>query len=79
MIWRLLTLWNRSSKKHALYVMQQTRNGDRHVYAMRTRFIPRDILEHFEAVNWSPQPESGATRSAPAPIDVAASMRQMWG
>lgn len=61
------------------YVTQQTRNGDRHVYAMRTRFIPRDILEHFEAVNWSPQPEGGATRSAPAPIDVAASMRQMWG
>jgi DNA helicase-2/ATP-dependent DNA helicase PcrA len=61
------------------YVTQQSRNGDRHVYAMRTRFIPRDILEHFEAVNWSPQPQGGAPRLAPAPIDVAASMRQMWG
>jgi len=61
------------------YVTQQPRNGDRHVYAMRTRFIPRDILEHFEAVHWSPAQDGGAPRPAPAPIDVAASMRQMWG
>ena len=61
------------------YVTQQTRNGDRHVYAMRTRFIPKDILEHFEAVHWSPAQHGGAPRPAPAPIDVAASMRQMWG
>ena len=26
------------------YVTQQSRNGDRHVYAMRTRFIPNEIL-----------------------------------
>jgi DNA helicase-2/ATP-dependent DNA helicase PcrA len=61
------------------YVTQQTRNGDRHVYAMRTRFIPKDILEHFEAVHWSPAQHGGAPRPAPSPIDVAASMRQMWG
>ncbi|OWY18767.1 ATP-dependent DNA helicase [Thioclava sp. JM3] len=61
------------------YVTQQTRNGDRHVYAMRTRFIPREILHHFDSVHWSPLQHGGAAqRPAPAPIDVAASMRQMW-
>ncbi|OWY06289.1 ATP-dependent helicase [Thioclava sp. IC9] len=61
------------------YVTQQTRNGDRHVYAMRTRFIPREILHHFDSVHWSPVQHGGtAQRPAPAPIDVAASMRQMW-
>ncbi|AQS48585.1 ATP-dependent DNA helicase [Thioclava nitratireducens] len=61
------------------YVTQQTRNGDRHVYAMRTRFIPREILHHFESVHWSPVQHGGAAqRPSPAPIDVAASMRQMW-
>ncbi|OWY04686.1 ATP-dependent DNA helicase [Thioclava sp. F1Mire-8] len=61
------------------YVTQQTRNGDRHVYAMRTRFIPREILHHFESVHWSPVQHGGAAqRPTPAPIDVAASMRQMW-
>lgn len=60
------------------YVTQQTRNGDRHVYAMRTRFIPREIMDHFETVHWSPTHTGSAPRPAPAPINVAASMRQMW-
>jgi DNA helicase-2/ATP-dependent DNA helicase PcrA len=60
------------------YVTHQTRNGDRHVHAMRTRFIPRDILEHFETVHWSPPQPAGAPRPAPAPINVSALMRQMW-
>jgi DNA helicase-2/ATP-dependent DNA helicase PcrA len=61
------------------YVTQQTRNGDRHVYAIRTRFIPGGILDRFEAVSWSPPVIAGETRPTPAPIDVAASMRAMWG
>lgn len=60
------------------YVTQQTRNGDRHVYAMRTRFIPKEILEHFEALHWSPLQKGSAPRPAPAPINVAARMREMW-
>jgi DNA helicase-2/ATP-dependent DNA helicase PcrA len=60
------------------YVTQQARNGDRHVYAMRTRFIPSAILDRFEAVTWSPAPVGGEARPAPAPIDVTASMRAMW-
>lgn len=61
------------------YVTQQTRNGDRHVYAMRTRFIPSAILDQFETLNWSPPPVAGEARPALAPIDVAATMRAMWG
>ncbi|MGB8622108.1 MAG: ATP-dependent helicase [Paracoccaceae bacterium] len=60
------------------YVTQQKRNGDRHVYAMRTRFIPTEILGHFETLHWSPAEQGSALRPAPAPINVAASMRQMW-
>lgn len=61
------------------YVTQQKKNGDRHVYAMRTRFIPREILDRFEAFYWSPVGQNSEARPAPAPIDVAAQMREMWG
>lgn len=60
------------------YVTQQTRNGDRHVYATRTRFIPNEILGQFDAFHWSPQHHGGQARPAPPPIDVAQTMRQMW-
>jgi DNA helicase II / ATP-dependent DNA helicase PcrA len=60
------------------YVTQQTRNGDRHVYAMRTRFIPKEILDEFEAIHWSPTQDGSTPRPAPAPINVAASLREMW-
>ena len=42
------------------YVTQQAKNGDRHVYAMRTRFIPKEILDRFEAFHWSPAQQGGA-------------------
>ncbi|EEX12509.1 UvrD/REP helicase subfamily protein [Citreicella sp. SE45] len=61
------------------YVTQQGRNGDRHVYATRTRFIPKAMLGRFEQVTWSPLPRPGATGPAPQRIDVSARMRQMWG
>ncbi|HCQ63698.1 MAG TPA: ATP-dependent DNA helicase [Rhodobacteraceae bacterium] len=61
------------------YVTHQVKNGDRHVYAMRTRFIPREILDRFEAFHWSPAMQGAEVRPAPAPIDVAAQMREMWG
>ena len=61
------------------YVTQQGRNGDRHVYATRTRFIPKAMLGRFEQVTWSPLPRPGASGPAPQRIDVSARMRQMWG
>ncbi len=30
------------------FVREQHRHGDRHIYAPRTRFVPDDILQHFE-------------------------------
>lgn len=36
------------------YVTQQTRNGDRHPYAQRTRFIPRSMTTFFEDILWPP-------------------------
>ena len=61
------------------YVTGQPKNGDRHVYAMRTRFIPRRILDRFEQVHWSPAAQGAEIRPVPAPIDVAQQMREMWG
>jgi DNA helicase-2/ATP-dependent DNA helicase PcrA len=34
------------------YTHAQRAKGDRHVYASRTRFIPREILDHFDYVSW---------------------------
>jgi DNA helicase-2/ATP-dependent DNA helicase PcrA len=36
--------------------------GDRHVYASRTRFIPQDLLRHFECVTW---PRASAASGEP--------------
>ncbi|MEO8243615.1 MAG: ATP-dependent helicase [bacterium] len=61
------------------YVTQQTRNGDRHVHATRSRFIPRDMLDRFDVVHWSP-PIAGSQPAAGLPqMDVGARMRGMWG
>ncbi|ETX27701.1 ATP-dependent DNA helicase [Roseivivax isoporae LMG 25204] len=60
------------------YVTNQTRNGDRHIYALRTRFVPQAILSHFEVTHWSPLQAGQPARPAPAPIDIGAQMRNMW-
>ncbi len=57
----------------------QNRQGDRHVYATRTRFIPAALLPLFEATTW---PDAAAEPAAVAArqhrVDVAAAMRSMW-
>ncbi len=54
--------------------------GDRHVYASRTRFIPKALLHHFESVAWpGASAVSGERQSARrARVDVGAKMRAMW-
>jgi DNA helicase-2/ATP-dependent DNA helicase PcrA len=63
------------------YAHQQAGRGDRHMYAMRTRFIPDSILPLFETRTW-PAASSNAARqrelSARAKIDIGARMRGMW-
>jgi DNA helicase-2/ATP-dependent DNA helicase PcrA len=54
--------------------------GDRHVYAQRTRFIPNEIMRHFQSRAW-PQPQTtsaAAARPSRTPIDVKSRMRGMW-
>ncbi|ASQ06296.1 AAA family ATPase [Sinorhizobium meliloti] len=57
----------------------QHAQGDRHVYASRTRFIPATLLQFFESANWPVASPNVSERSAKQiRIDVAARMRTMW-
>ena len=58
----------------------QRAQGDRHVYAARTRFIPASLLGLFEAAVWPPAVAGAAARAASQGprIDVGARMRGMW-
>ena len=58
----------------------QSAQGDRHVYASRTRFIPNGLVGLFEKAAW---PAMAASSAAPvtrqgARIDIGARMRKMW-
>jgi DNA helicase-2/ATP-dependent DNA helicase PcrA len=58
----------------------QNAQGDRHVYASRTRFIPATLLQFFEVCGW-PQVKSdsaAAQQARQVRIDVGARMRSMW-
>ena len=61
------------------YVQQQPRRGDKHLYAVRTRFIPAGLTAHFEVGTWTrfAGGHSGGVRTT-ATLDIAARMRQMW-
>jgi DNA helicase-2/ATP-dependent DNA helicase PcrA len=63
------------------YVHQQSRRGDRHLHASRTRFIPDALLALFERSTW-PAARAEAFINAPARaetrIDVGAKLRSMW-
>ena len=60
------------------YVQQQSRSGDRHVFASRTRFIPSAIMEVFEARAWPVVTRNTTEQSVAAPIDLQARMRGVW-
>jgi DNA helicase-2/ATP-dependent DNA helicase PcrA len=61
------------------YVENQVGRGDRHVYALRSRFIPDHALGHFEQTTW---PEAGTEAGIGAKprvrIDLRARMRGAW-
>ena len=84
---RLLYVAMTRAKDHLHLVMpqrffahQQKSNGDRHMYAARTRFITAAMLDRFESCAW---PSAGAgtagNRSAGEPVDIAMRLRRMWG
>jgi DNA helicase-2/ATP-dependent DNA helicase PcrA len=62
------------------FVSQQRTNGDRHVYAQRTRFVTKAMLPLFNDVLWPPPPPLNITGLSPQPvrIDIGAQMRGMW-
>jgi DNA helicase-2/ATP-dependent DNA helicase PcrA len=57
----------------------QPSNGDRHMYATRTRFIPDDILDKFERSAWPSSPAAGfAAVASRRPVDIGARLRGTW-
>jgi DNA helicase II / ATP-dependent DNA helicase PcrA len=64
---------------HRFFAHGQSAQGDRHLYASRTRFIPETLLPLFERLNW---PGSAATTGAASVqrprVDIAARMRERW-
>ena len=61
------------------YVHGQPRNGDRSVFAARTRFIPPPLLKHFDRLTWpEAQAQPAPALSVGPRVDLAARMRAMW-
>jgi DNA helicase-2/ATP-dependent DNA helicase PcrA len=62
------------------YTGGQIARGDRHVYALRTRFIPDHILDRFETCTWpAARSAAGATARPQVKVDLRARMRKAWG
>jgi DNA helicase-2/ATP-dependent DNA helicase PcrA len=72
-----LTLW----VPQRFYVTQQRAWGDRHLYALRSRFVPDALLPHFDAMD-PPAAASASDRAAaaaqPPLIDLAARLRHEY-
>jgi DNA helicase-2/ATP-dependent DNA helicase PcrA len=62
------------------YTHRQTKNGDQHVYAARTRFMPASMLPLFEPRAWPTVAIAPAAKPSRAGerVDLAARMRGMW-
>jgi DNA helicase-2/ATP-dependent DNA helicase PcrA len=63
------------------HVTQQRRDGDRHVYGARSRFVTEALLETLQP-SWHGRAEAAARRAVAESgrqLDVASKMRQMWG
>ena len=60
------------------YTYNQAARGDRHVHALRTRFIPTPVARQFEQRTWPSASQSAAHAKPGTQIDVTARMRAMW-
>jgi DNA helicase-2/ATP-dependent DNA helicase PcrA len=65
---------------HRFFTHGQNAQGDRHVYASRTRFIPAALTQHFECVTWplATAAAGGRKDAREVRVDVGAKMRSMW-
>jgi DNA helicase II / ATP-dependent DNA helicase PcrA len=83
---RLLYVAMTRAKDHLHLVMpqrffahQQKSNGDRHMYAARTRFITAPMLDRFESCAWpSADARTAGHRPAGEAVDIAMRLRRMW-
>jgi len=64
----------------SMYIRQQSKYGDRHVFTPRSRFLPDGVLDRFERrAHARPQTGEGRSPEGLSPrIDVAERMRAMW-
>ena len=61
------------------FAHQQKSNGDGHMYASRSRFIPAAILDRFTSYAWPEAPPTTlAAKKATDPVDITARLRRMW-
>jgi DNA helicase II / ATP-dependent DNA helicase PcrA len=61
------------------FAHSQQSNGDRHMYASRTRFIPDDIFGNFQGCAWPIAAVPAKEQKPPSdPIDISARLRRMW-
>jgi len=65
---------------HRFYTGTSRRNGDRHIYAPRTRFIPDDLLPLFERETAGTLETLDTLHNRPpgSRMDIAAKLREMW-
>ncbi len=62
------------------YVTHQSRNGDRHLHAIRSRFLPQKMLDLFDVIHWSLPIAADRTPPNPRPvIDISGKLRERWG
>ena len=61
------------------FTRSQRSNGDRHMYAQRTRFIPDEMLHFFDVCTWPvAAPAHTAQMSPRPPVDIGAKLRRTW-
>jgi len=61
------------------FVTQQTKHGDRHLYAQRSRFITRAMLPLYDDILWPPlKPLANSVLTARPTVDLRTQMRGMW-
>jgi DNA helicase-2/ATP-dependent DNA helicase PcrA len=61
------------------FAHQQKGNGDRHMYASRTRFIPASILNFFDSCAWPEAPKTQiSVKPQLKPVNIGVRMRRMW-
>lgn len=60
------------------YVTQQTRHGDRHLYASVSRFLPGKVARHFDKTGPANERQAPLPELLKPALDVAAKLRKAW-